>query len=141
MYVGDELAVSPTLPDDFMEDDGEDEIVQINVGRQIVKPIVDDLVKNLDLQELQIIQLKKYVELNMEIVEKESKEQRKESIIEDALSDCIKAAVIFVEAKRGEHKFLKIVWDEKKCINCGFLLASETNFLIPKQMKNSFSFH
>ena len=115
MYVGDEFAVvSPTLPDDFMEDsDDEDEIVQINVGKQVVKPIVDDLISNLDLQELQIIHLKKYVERNMEMVELESKNQKKESIIEDALSDCIKAAVIFVEAKRGEHKFLKIVWDEK----------------------------
>jgi hypothetical protein len=107
MYVGDEFAVSPTLPDDFLESDGEDEIVQINQARQIVKPILDDLVTNLDLQELQIIHLKKYVELNMEMVELESKKQRKESIIEDVLSDCIKAAVIFVEAKRGEHKFLK----------------------------------
>ena len=51
MYVDDELAVSPTLPDDFMEDsDEEDEIVQINVGKQVVKPIVDDLISNLDLQ-------------------------------------------------------------------------------------------
>ena len=115
MYVGDEFAVvSPTLPDDFMEDsDEEDEIVQINVGKQVVKPIVDDLISNLDLQELQIIHLKKYVERNMEMVELESKNQKKESIIEDALSDCIKAAVIFVETKRGEHEFLKIVWDEK----------------------------
>ena len=115
MYVGDEFAVvSPTLPDDFMEDsDEEDEIVQINVGKQVVKPIVDDLISNLDLQELQIIHLKKYVERNMEMVELESKNQKKESIIEDALSDCIKAAVIFVETKRGEHKILKIVWDEK----------------------------
>ena len=108
MYVGDEFAVSPTLPDDFMEDDDEDDIVQINVGRQVVKPIVDDLISNLDLQELQIIHLKKYVELNMEMVELESKKQRKESIIEDALSACIKAAVIFVEAKRGKHELSKI---------------------------------
>ena len=61
--------------------------------------------KDLPVQELQIIHLKKYVELNMEMVELESKKQKKESIIEDALFDCIKAAVIFVEAKRGEHKF------------------------------------
>ena len=107
MYMGDEFAVvSPTLPDDFMEDDDEeDEIVQINVGKQVVKPIVDDLISNLELQELQIIHLKKYVEMNMEMVELESKKQKKESIIEDTLLDCIKAAVIFVEAKRGEHKF------------------------------------
>ena len=106
MYMGDEFAVvSPTLPDNFMEDDDEDEIVQINVGKQVVKPIVDDLISNLELQELQIIHLKKYVERNMEMVELESKKQKKESIIEDTLLDCIKAAVIFVEAKRGEHKF------------------------------------
>ena len=63
--------------------------------------------KDLPVQELQIIHLKKYVELNMEMVELESKKQKKESIIEDALSACIKAAVIFVEAKRGENKFKK----------------------------------
>ena len=99
MYVGNEFAVTDQLPDVLMADDDEQEII---VKNQIIKPILDNLVTNIE-KEMQIKHLQKYVELNMEIVEKETTELRKETIIEDILSECIRFVVSSVESNRCKY--------------------------------------
>ena len=82
---GEELTVSDTIPNVLMEEDDDAEF-------EIVKPILNDLVSKI-VNELQLKHLENYVQLNMEIVEKETIAQKKEDVIADILSTCIKNVI------------------------------------------------
>ena len=86
---GGDLTISSTIPNVLMEEDDETEIIN---KEEIVKPILTNLVGKI-VEEMKIKHLQNYVQLNMEIVEKETIAQKKEDVIEDILSTCIKNVI------------------------------------------------